>query len=473
MNSNTKNSCVGFVSIVGAGPGALDLLTLRALDRIERAEVVVHDRLIDAEVLARIPPQAERIYVGKASGAHAMPQEKIHEVLIAHARQGKRVVRLKGGDPFVFGRGGEEVLALQEAGLAFEVVPGVTADSGCSAAAGIPLTHRGLATSVTFLPGYLADETAHLDWTSLARPNQTRVFYMGVERLARIAEQLIAHGLSVETPAAIVRDGTKQTQTVLATSLQELVRLAPGYGPQPGLLIVGEAVALSPHFDQTRVQIPVKPQAPVFTAADRSSLRRIIEARRDMRHFVPGAQVSEEVITRILSAAHHAPSVGLMQPWRYVRITDAALRASMAGLVDDERAATANALDQRGAEFLNLKVEGVRECAELWVVVLPPDDGTVFGRRTMPRETALCSLGASVENLWLAARAENLGLGWVSLFDPQRMSDLLKLPQGAQAMGILCIGPVPEFYAAPMLEQVGWRQGRAMQDLMSENVWVK
>lgn len=238
----------GVVSIVGAGPGPVDLMTLRALDRLQRAEVVVHDRLIMPEILALIPTAAERIYVGKALGHHIVPQESIHALLVQHARLGRRVVRLKGGDPYMFGRGGEEVHALQSAAIAFEVVPGVTAASGCSAAAGIPLTHRDMASSCVFLPGHLADDDAGHDWQALARPGQTRVFYMGVQRLAQIADQLITHGLAPDTPSAIVRDGTRATQTVIATGLRNLVACAPTYGPQPGLLIIGETVRLSPDF---------------------------------------------------------------------------------------------------------------------------------------------------------------------------------------------------------------------------------
>lgn len=238
----------GFVSIVGAGPGPVDLMTLRALDRLQRAEVVVHDRLISPDVLARIPAGAQRLYVGKALGDHSVPQAGIHALLVQHARAGQRVVRLKGGDPYVFSRGGEEVQALQAEGIAFEVVPGVTAASGCSAAAGIPLTHRDLSASCVFLPGHLADDDATHDWAALARPGQTRVFYMGIQRLPHIAERLMAHGLSPDTPAAIVRDGTRPSQTVLACPLRRLVQVAPAYGPQPGLLIIGETVQLSPHF---------------------------------------------------------------------------------------------------------------------------------------------------------------------------------------------------------------------------------
>lgn len=250
--SGAQDGCApaGFVSIVGAGPGPADLMTLRALNRLQQAEVVVHDRLIAEEVLALIPAAAERLYVGKALGHHVVPQERIHALLIQHARAGRRVVRLKGGDPFVFGRGGEEIQALQAEGIAFEVVPGITAASGCSAAAGIPLTHRDFAASCVFLPGHLADDAATHDWRALARPGQTRVFYMGVQRLAQIADMLIRHGLPPTTPAAIVRDGTRSTQTVVACSLQRLVQRAPAYGPQPGLLFIGETVQLCPQYVQ-------------------------------------------------------------------------------------------------------------------------------------------------------------------------------------------------------------------------------
>ncbi|MFN3956726.1 MAG: uroporphyrinogen-III C-methyltransferase [Tepidimonas ignava] len=238
----------GWVSIVGAGPGPLDLLTLRALDRLRRAEVVIHDRLIGADILAEIPARALRYDVGKARGRHTLPQADIHALMVAHARAGRRVVRLKGGDPFIFGRGGEEMQALCAAAVPFEVVPGVSAAQGCGAAAGIPLTQRGLASLCVFLPGHGDSGDVGYDWAALARPAQTLVFYMGVARLARIAERLMAHGLPPDTPAALVLDGTRPTQTVLACPLQVLASQAPPYGPRPGLLIIGPTVALSPHY---------------------------------------------------------------------------------------------------------------------------------------------------------------------------------------------------------------------------------
>ncbi|MFP5463337.1 MAG: uroporphyrinogen-III C-methyltransferase [Gammaproteobacteria bacterium] len=476
MTDEDRTVPPGIIHIVGAGPGPSDLLTLRALDRIQRAEVVVHDRLIAPDVLALIPTQARRVYVGKASGRHVMSQQHIHALLIEQARQGRRVVRLKGGDPFMFGRGGEEVQALQEAGLAFEVVPGITAANGCASTAGIPLTHRDLAHSCTFLPGHLAEGSTELDWHALAHPRQTRVFYMGVERVAAIARQLIAHGLAPDTPAAIVLDGTRQTQTVQATGLAALARQAPAYGQKPGLLLIGETVALSSHYrpQSTRQAptetLPLSRTREHFSAVERDSFYRVLAARRDMRHFARGA-VDDAVLARLLEAAHAAPSVGLMQPWRFVRVTEAALRAAIYDLVRAERTATADALGDRGGEFLDLKVEGVRECAQLLVAALAPDDGTVFGRRTLPQETALASVACAIQNLWLAARVENLGLGWVSLFDPTALAALLRLPTGARPVAILCLGPVTEFYPRPMLEQTGWRQARPLAELVHDNRW--
>lgn len=211
--------------------------------------------------------------------------------------------------------------------------------------------------------------------------------------------------------------------------------------------------------------------SPSFSSADRESLYRIICARRDMRHFTAGTQIEEETLARILNAAHRAPSVGLMQPWRFIRIRDETLRARIAELVTIERDATAAAMGERAAEFLRLKVEGIRECAELLVAALAPDDGTVFGRRTLPEEMALCSVACAVQNLWLAARAENLGMGWVSMFDPIALAQLLQIPANGKPVAILCLGPVKEFYSAPMLEQEGWRQGRPLNELVFHDSW--
>ena len=238
--------------------------------------------------------------------------------------------------------------------------------------------------------------------------------------------------------------------------------------PRPSQRFTSETVQLG--VPAASAKTGSAPTAP-FTAQERASLYRLIAARRDMRHFVPGATLDAGTLQRMLQAAHCAPSVGLMQPWRFVRIADAALRSALAQLVDDECRRTAEALGERGRDFRRLKVEGVRECAELLVAVLAPDDGTVFGRRTMPREMALCSVACAIQNLWLAARAENLGLGWVSMFDPAALAALLRLPEGAQPLAVLCLGPVPAFYDAPMLEEEGWRSRRPLHELLFTDRW--
>ncbi|OBJ88627.1 5,6-dimethylbenzimidazole synthase [Mycobacterium asiaticum] len=208
-----------------------------------------------------------------------------------------------------------------------------------------------------------------------------------------------------------------------------------------------------------------------FTAPQRRAVYRVIAERRDMRRFVPGAEVPEDVLTRLLQAAHAAPSVGLMQPWRFIRITDGQLRQRIHALVDEERALTGAALGPREAEFLALKVEGIRECAELLVVSLCDNrDSHIFGRRTLP-QMDLASVSCAIQNLWLAARCEGLGVGWVSLFDPRRLADLLEMPSDAEPVAILCLGPVPEFPDRPALELDGWTTARPLTDFVWENRW--
>ena len=209
-----------------------------------------------------------------------------------------------------------------------------------------------------------------------------------------------------------------------------------------------------------------------FSPAERSAIYRVIAERRDMRRFVSGSSISEEVLARLLQAAHAAPSVGLMQPWRFIRITEAALRRDIHAVVDEERLRTAEALGQRSDEFLALKVEGILDCAELFVVAL--GDGRhahVFGRRTLP-QMDLASVSCAIQNLWLAARAEGLGMGWVSIFDPRRLAQLLGIPDDAEPVAILCLGPVPDFPDRPALEIDKWAVGRPLSEFVSENSWV-
>lgn len=207
-----------------------------------------------------------------------------------------------------------------------------------------------------------------------------------------------------------------------------------------------------------------------FDDAGRAAVYRAIAERRDMRHFC-GGQVPPETLQRLLLAAHHAPSVGFMQPWRFLRVTDGALRQRLHQAVERERLQTAQALGDRGEAFLRLKVEGLLECAELLAVVLANDRGQhVFGRRTMPHMD-LASTACAIQNLWLAARAEGLGMGWVSVFDPQDVAVLLGLPPGAEAVALLCLGPVDHFYDEPMLQQQQWARREALPSLVFDNTW--
>jgi 5,6-dimethylbenzimidazole synthase len=210
---------------------------------------------------------------------------------------------------------------------------------------------------------------------------------------------------------------------------------------------------------------------PSYSDAERAAIYRVMSERRDMRHFTPNSKVPEDVLRRILEAAHMAPSVGLMQPWRFLHITDPATRTAIKELVDAERIQTGEALGPREAEFLALKVEGIGDCAELFVVALGDDrERHIFGRRTMPHMD-LASVSCAIQNMWLAARAEGLGLGWVSLFEPAALAELLGMPEGADPIAVLCVGPVPEFPDRPELEIVGWTTARPLDDLVYTNIW--
>ncbi len=207
-----------------------------------------------------------------------------------------------------------------------------------------------------------------------------------------------------------------------------------------------------------------------FSPQEIETVYRVIVERRDMRHFL-SAPIDPAVLARLLEAAHHAPSVGLMQPWRFVRVTDPELRRKIHALVEQERQRTAEALGSRADEFLRLKVEGILACGEILVAALM--DGRechVFGRRTLP-EMDLASVACAIQNLWLAARAEGLGMGWVSMFDPDALARLLEMPPGSKPVAILCLGHVEAFYPAPMLEQEGWARSRPLEDLVFVNIW--
>lgn len=235
----------GEVYLVGGGPGDPDLLTFKALRLMQQADVVVYDRLVSPEVLELVRRDAERIYAGKERDFHSIPQDQINALLVKLAKEGKRVCRLKGGDPFIFGRGGEEIATLMQEGVAFQVVPGITAASGCATYAGIPLTHRDYSQSVTFVTGNLKDGTINLNWEALAKPNQTIVFYMGLHGIRTICEQLVAHGVPDTMPVALVQQGTTPNHRVYIGNLRNLPDLVKEAEVKPPtLIIVGEVVTL-------------------------------------------------------------------------------------------------------------------------------------------------------------------------------------------------------------------------------------
>lgn len=246
-----ETTSTGMVHLVGAGPGDPDLLTLKAHRLLQRADVVVYDRLVSDEVLSMARRDAERVYVGKRRANHCVPQQEINDRLVTLARAGKSVVRLKGGDPFVFGRGGEEVEALVKAGIAVEVVPGVTAALGCASSAGIPLTHRDHAQACVLVTGHLKDGTVDLDWQMLSRPRQTVVIYMGMGALQQIASQLIAHGLPASTPVALIEHGTTERERRVVGTLATIEGQAQrAHLTGPTLCMVGEVVGLALSRDQ-------------------------------------------------------------------------------------------------------------------------------------------------------------------------------------------------------------------------------
>ena len=240
-----SGGATGEVYLVGAGPGDPDLLTFRAFRLMQKADVVLYDRLVDASILEKVRRDAERIYVGKRRNDHALPQEEIGELLVKLARQGKRVLRLKGGDPFIFGRGGEEIEKLAEHGVPFQVCPGVTAASGCSAYSGIPLTHRDYAQSCVFVTGHGKDGPIELDWETLLRPRQTVAIYMGLAHLELLTAQFIARGADPRLPAAIIENGTRATQKTVTGCIADIAAKASAAQLRgPTIIIIGHVVAL-------------------------------------------------------------------------------------------------------------------------------------------------------------------------------------------------------------------------------------
>ncbi|MBW4840869.1 MAG: uroporphyrinogen-III C-methyltransferase [Paenibacillaceae bacterium] len=249
----------GTVSIVGAGPGDSELITVKAMKRLREAEVVLYDRLISEELLAYAGPCAELVYCGKAPGRHAMPQEDIHRRLVGYALEGKRVVRLKGGDPFVFGRGGEEALALAAAGIPYEVIPGITSALGAAASAGVPLTHRGAAASFACVTGTRCHgDRQPIRWDLLAQGVDTLAIYMGVSQIAAIRSELLRHGKAAQTPVALIESGTTRKQRTFICTLDDMHKLAAAVKlSNPALILVGEVVRVREQLQQFEHQAEV------------------------------------------------------------------------------------------------------------------------------------------------------------------------------------------------------------------------
>lgn len=521
----------GKITLVGIGPGGLEHMTGAAREAIALADTVigyttyirlVEDLLHGKQVIKK--PMTEELE--RAVEALALAREGRQVALISSGDAG--VYGMAGPTFEVLFQAGWT--PSQE--VAVEVVPGTSALNACAALVGAPLTHDFCAISLSDLLtpwpviARRLSAAAAADFViALYNPKSGRRTGQIVE-----AQRLLLLERKPDTPVAIVKSAYRSKQSVEFTTLAQMAECDIGMLAtvlvgnsntilRDGLMVTPRGYAekydiagggaktgeragrslssglegwlaeiraggehaetlaaryrLPVEYLRQALELPLLPPAAVaqrYSEVERAAIYRTIFERRDMRHF-SAEPMPEGVLERLIEAAHHAPSVGYMQPWRFLHITDAALRLRIHALVEEERQATAAALPSRNDEFQQVKIEGILDCAELLVAVLMPGrEQHIIGRRTLP-EMDLASVACAIQNMWLAARAEGMGLGWVSFFDPAALGQLLALPEGARAVGILCLGPVPEFYPRPMFEDAGWGQRLPVAEILFENRW--
>lgn len=525
---------IGKITLVGIGPGGLEHMTQAARDAIALADTVigyttyirlVEDLLHGKQVIKR--PMTEEL--DRAVEALALAREGRTVALISSGDAG--VYGMAGPTFEVLFQAGWTPASE----IAVQIVPGASALNACAALVGAPLTHDFCAISLSDLltpwpviARRLAAAATADFVIALYNPKSGRRTGQIIE-----AQRLLLLSRKPDTPVAIVKSAYRSKQQIEFTTLEQMAESEIGmlatvlignsntyirdglmvtprgyaekYDMAGGGAKAGEragrsltsgldgwlediraggesADALAARYglpveylrqalaQPSGAETPVGAERHRYSEAERAAVYRTIAERRDMRHF-SAEPMPAGMLERLIAAAHQAPSVGFMQPWRFLRITDTALRQRIHDLVETERQTTALALPSRNEEFQQVKIEGILDCAELLVAVLMPGrEPHIVGRRTLP-EMDLASVACAIQNMWLASRAEGMGLGWVSFFDPQALAQLLALPEGTQPVGVLCLGPVPEFYPRPMFEDAGWGKRLPVAEILFENRW--
>jgi nicotinate-nucleotide--dimethylbenzimidazole phosphoribosyltransferase len=487
----------GRVVLVGGGPGADDLITVRGLDRLLAADVVITDRLAPTGLLARLAPHVEVIDAGREPGRAKLTYDQIVGLMIDRARTGKTVVRLKGGDPFVFAHGAQEVRSCTDAGVPVEVVPGVTSATAAPVLAGVPLTSSEGSAGFIVASGHLdpGDPACQTDWAGLAWSGLNIVILMGMRHLPAIVARLIEEGVAADATATCVANASLPGQQAVRAGLGELAAAVAAAGLANPAVVVVETSPRNPATgragengvpEPTLWPRPVPLVGDTTSAAERaadlagwamgdevvSSLQAVLAARRDVRRYRPDA-VPPDLLRQVLAAGHQAPSVGHSQPWRFVVVTSQATRDRAAMLADRERLRQAAALTpERRDRMLDLQLDGIREAPAGIVVACDrraPAVG-VLGRAGFG-DADLWSCACAVQNMWLAARAAGLGLGWVTLFQPADLSALLSLPEGVETLGWLCLGWPDERPPEPGLERHGWSRRLPLDEVIISEHW--